>query len=47
MSQLILCDTCVVIDFINQNSETLDKLKEQGNIYNIKHFKYIPNIKLW
>jgi predicted nucleic acid-binding protein len=32
MIQLILCDTCVVIDFINQNSDTLDKLKEQGNI---------------
>jgi len=32
MSQLILCDTCVVIDFINQNSDSLDKLKEQDNI---------------
>jgi len=32
MSQLILCDTCVVIDFINQNSNALERLKEQGNI---------------
>ncbi len=32
MIQLILCDTCVVIDFINQNSENLVRLKEQGNI---------------
>ncbi len=32
MIPLILCDTCVVIDFINQNSDTLDKLKKQGNI---------------
>gem|GEM_PF-3584888 len=33
MIQTILCDTCVVIDFINENS--------------VKHFKYIPNIKLF
>lgn len=32
MSQLILCDTCVIIDFINQNSDTLNELKEQNNI---------------
>ncbi len=32
MIQLILCDTCVVIDFINQNNENLVRLKEQGNI---------------
>ncbi len=32
MIQLILCDTCVVIDFINQNNEILVRLKEQGNI---------------
>jgi len=27
MIPLILCDTCVVIDFINKNSDALDKLK--------------------
>jgi len=32
MIQTILCDTCVVIDFINQNNDTLDQLKEQSNI---------------
>jgi len=32
MSKLILCDTCVVIDFINKNSDSLENLKEQGNI---------------
>lgn len=35
IQQLILCDTCVVIDFINQNDETLGKQKEQGNILGI------------
>ena len=36
MSKLILCDTCVVIDFINKNSDSF-KLKEQGilSIYQI------------
>ena len=27
-----ICYTCVVIDFINQNRDKLDKLKEQDNI---------------
>ena len=39
MSQYILCDTCVVIDFINQNSDTLAKLKKQGNILCINKAK--------
>ena len=33
--QLILCDTCVIIDSINQNDDTLGRLKEQGNILGI------------
>jgi len=32
MNQLVLCDTCVVIDLINQNSDSLDKLKKQGSM---------------
>jgi predicted nucleic acid-binding protein len=38
MKQSVLCDTCVIIDFINQNSFALEELKKQN------HTLYINSI---